>query len=131
MPGNEVDDAALVSSSSLEPDDEAVDARLDVVLDAGEGVETKLQQPLAISVSDGAGEEKADEALRTTRMRARRANGAEPKESKWSQLCHRDGFCPSSASERGKVPLYTRSQQRRSSRWQAGKTARLGREPVV
>lgn len=83
MPGDNVDDAALLSAPALAPEDEAVDSGLEAVLEVREGIEVEVDQALAVSVAHGAWEEISEETLLMPWVWVRAARA---KESEWSQL---------------------------------------------
>lgn len=81
--GNDVDKAGLGCAAVMAADYEAVDARLEAVLDPGEGVEVEAQQPLAASMADGAGGH--EDATPAAGVLSQLAGAAEPAGSKRSQ----------------------------------------------
>ncbi|KAJ3526904.1 hypothetical protein NM208_g10965 [Fusarium decemcellulare] len=81
LPCDDVYDPGFLSAPTLALKYITVDSGLKVVLQVWEGLEVKAEKSLAISLSDGAREKKAEEALLVARMRA---IGAE--EPEWSQL---------------------------------------------
>jgi hypothetical protein len=54
-----------------------VNSGLEAMLEVGKSIELEIEQSLTVSVSYGAGEEKAGEALLITRMRAIRTEESE------------------------------------------------------
>ena len=55
------EDAGLVGASSASGGDISVDARLSLVLEAGEGVEVELEQALPVLRADDVGDQEAQE----------------------------------------------------------------------
>ena len=87
MPGDVVDYATPLGPAALAPENEEVDSGLQAVLELREGVEVKVEEALAVAVTDGTGEEVAEEALPVMRVWARaRARASASKEPEWSQL---------------------------------------------
>lgn len=70
VPGDDVDDAGLLGASALAPEDEAVDAGLESVLEVRECVEVEVEEALVVAVADPGGEEVAEETLLMERNRA-------------------------------------------------------------
>jgi hypothetical protein len=86
VPGDVVDYATPLGASALAPENEAVDARLQAVLELREGVEVEVEEALAVAVPDGAGEEVAEEALPVMRVWARASASKEPEGSQLVKL---------------------------------------------
>jgi hypothetical protein len=74
---NDVDNARLVRTPTLALEKVTVDSGLEAMLEVGKSIELEIEQSLTVSVSYGAGEEKAGEALLITRMRAIRTEESE------------------------------------------------------
>lgn len=81
MAADNVDEPAALEALALPGEDVAVDARLEALLDAGEGVEVEGEELLAVTVPQELGEEVSEQAQSVTGVwmweRARRrAKGA-------------------------------------------------------
>jgi hypothetical protein len=66
---HQVDQAGLLAALALALDNEAVDAALQAVLVAREGLEAEAEQAFAVQVADGAREEVAQKGWAVVRVR--------------------------------------------------------------
>lgn len=70
VPRDNVNDAAPLGASALAPNNEAVYAGLQPLLEVREGVEVEFEEALTVAVADGARGEVAEEALSVVRVLA-------------------------------------------------------------
>lgn len=90
LPSNEVNDPSLGASPALSAENVLVDAALDAVLDAREGIEAEVEEPLAIAISNSRRQKISNKALAVATVRA-----SSPKAKRYPegrQLCYQGSF---------------------------------------